>query len=96
MAVWSTPMEPAVAVKRAVAEPEATVTAAGTVSAARLLESNTLAPQGPPAFDKVTVQVEVAPDQRLLGKHDTAATPTPAAAPTLQSPNSRQPLIDPP
>jgi hypothetical protein len=89
-------MEPAVAANCAVAEPEATVTAAGTVSAARLLDSNTPAPPGPAAFDKVTVPVEVAPDRRLLGKHDTAATTTVVAAPTLQYPTSRHPLIDPP
>jgi hypothetical protein len=89
-------MEPAVAVNCAVAEPEATVTAAGTVSAALVLDSDTLAPPDPAAFDKVTVQVEAAPDKRLSGKHDTAATTTAVAPPTLQYPTSRQPLTDPP
>jgi hypothetical protein len=96
MAVWSTPTEPAVAVNSAVADPGATVTAAGTVSAAMLLDSDTLAPPVPAAFDRVTVQVELAPDKRLLGKHDSAATATAVAPPTLQYPSSRHPLIDPP
>ena len=74
MAVWPTPMEPAMAVNCAVAEPEATVTAAGTVRAARLLESETGTTPEPATLDRVTVQVELAPDKRLLGKHDIALT----------------------
>jgi hypothetical protein len=76
-------MVPAVAVNCAVAEPEATVTAAGTVRAARLLESDTGTPPEPAAFDRVTVQVELAPDKRLLGKHDIAFTTVGATKPTL-------------
>jgi hypothetical protein len=76
-------MEPAVAVNRAVAAPEATVTAAGTVSAALVLDSDTLAPPDPAAFDKTTVQVETAPDRRLIGEHDTAATTVGATKPML-------------
>jgi hypothetical protein len=43
-----------------------TVTEAGTVSAAALLDSATVAP---PVFDSVTVQAEVPPDPRLVGLH---------------------------
>ena len=43
-----------------------TVTDAGTVSAAALLDRFTVAP---PVFDTVTVHVELPPDPRLLGLH---------------------------
>jgi hypothetical protein len=76
-------MEPAVAVNCAVAEPEATVTAAGTVSAAGLLESETGTPPEPATFDRVTVQVELAPDKRLSGEHDIAFTIVGATKPML-------------
>jgi hypothetical protein len=46
--------------------PEATVTDAGTVSTAALLDRLTVAP---PVFDTVTVQVELPPDPRLAGLH---------------------------
>ena len=74
MAVWFALMVPAVAVNCPLAEPEATVTVAGTVRAARLLKSDTAAPPEPAAFDRVTVQVELAPDKRLLGAHDNRFT----------------------
>ena len=57
---------PAVAVNVAVVLPDPTVTDAGTVSAAALSDSITVAP---PVFDTVTVQVELAPDPRLAGVH---------------------------
>ena len=55
---------PALAVKVAVVLPDPTVTEAGTVKAAALLDSATVAP---PVFDTVTVQVALAPDPRLVG-----------------------------
>jgi hypothetical protein len=60
---------PAVAVKLPVVEPAATVTEAGTVSAALLSETATevLAAGAPP--DNVTVQVDVAPDAIEAGEH---------------------------
>jgi hypothetical protein len=61
---------PAVAVKFAVVVPAATITEAGTVSAALLEESPTEAPPVSAAEDNVTVQVELAPDVTELGAHD--------------------------
>ena len=55
---------PAVAVNVAVVLEDPTVTEAGTVSVAELLDSVTVAP---PVFDIVTVQVEVAPEARVVG-----------------------------
>ncbi len=43
-----------------------TATVAGTLSAAVLLDSDTVAP---PVFETVTVQVELAPDPKLVGLH---------------------------
>jgi hypothetical protein len=60
---------PAVAVKLAVVAPEATVTEAGTGSAALLDESPTEVPPAAAACDNVTVQVEVAPDTTDFGEH---------------------------
>ena len=57
---------PAVAVNVAVVLPAPTVTEAGTVNAAALLDSVTVAP---PVFDTVTVHVEFPPDPRLAGLH---------------------------
>ena len=57
---------PAVAVNVAVVLPAPTVTEAGTVNAAALLDSVTVAP---PVFDTVNVHVELAPDPRLAGLH---------------------------
>jgi len=63
-------MVPAVAVKVALEEPAATVTEAGTRSAAVLVESDTAAPPEPAVFDNLTAQVDVAPAPRLLDPHD--------------------------
>jgi hypothetical protein len=60
-----------VAVNVAVVLPATTVTEAGTVNAAALLDSVTVAP---PVFDTVTVQVELPPDPRLAGAHVSALT----------------------
>ena len=59
------------AVNVAVVLPAPTVTDAGTVNAAALLDSVTVAP---PVFDTVTVQVELPPDPRLAGAHVSALT----------------------
>ena len=59
------------AVNVAVVLPATTVTEAGTVNAAALLDSVTVAP---PIFDTVTVQVELPPDPRLAGAHVSALT----------------------
>ena len=61
-------MTPAVAVNVAVVAPDATVTEAGTVSAAALLDSDTVPP---PVLLIVTVHVDVPPEFRLVGLHDT-------------------------
>jgi hypothetical protein len=57
---------PAVAKKIAVVFPDPTVTDAGTVKEAALLDSVTVAP---PVFETVTVHVELPPDPRLAGAH---------------------------
>ncbi len=67
-------MVPAVAVKFADVAPDATVTDAGTVSAAALLERDTAIPPEPAACDSVTVQADVPPEPRLAGVHDTRLT----------------------
>lgn len=66
-AVWSEVKVPAVAVRVAVVAAAATVTDAGTLSAALLLERDTEAPPVGAAFDNVTVQVEVVLVFKLLG-----------------------------
>ena len=66
VAVWLLAMVPAVAVKVAVVLAAATVTDAGTVNAAALSDSVTVAP---PVFDTVTVHVALPPDPRLAGVH---------------------------
>jgi len=71
MAVWLLVTEPAVAVKLAVLEPLGTVTEPGTVSAATLLDSVTVTPPDPAAFESVTVHVAVPPGVRLAGAQDT-------------------------
>jgi hypothetical protein len=55
-----------VAVNVAVVLPAPTVTEAGTVSAAALLDSVTVAP---PVFDTVTVHVELTPEPKVVGLH---------------------------
>ena len=72
-AVWSVVMLPAVAVNVAVLDPPATDTVAGTVNSALLLLSATVE-AAPTAFDRVTVQVEVAADPRLVGEQDSRLT----------------------
>ena len=57
---------PAVAVNVAVVLLAPTATVDGTLNPATLLDSVTVAP---PAADTVAVQVEVAPDPRLVGVH---------------------------
>ena len=57
---------PAVAVNVAVVLLAPTATVAGTLNPAALLDRATVAP---PAADTVAVQVEVAPDPRLVGVH---------------------------
>jgi post-segregation antitoxin (ccd killing protein) len=54
------------AVNVAVVLPDPTVTDAGTVNGATLLDSVTVAPL---VFDTVTVHVELAPEPRLVGLH---------------------------
>ena len=61
-------MVPAVAVKVAVAAPDATVTDAGTVSSALLSDTVTVV-AAVATFDNVTVHVLLAPELRLLGEH---------------------------
>ena len=57
---------PAVAVNVAVVLLAPTATVAGTLNPAALLDNATVAP---PAADTVAVQVELAPDPRLVGLH---------------------------
>ncbi|MGD0669123.1 MAG: hypothetical protein ABSB23_16315 [Bryobacteraceae bacterium] len=67
-------MVPAVAVKFAEVAPDATVTEAGTVNADKLLERETAIPPLPAAPDNVTEHVDVSPEFRLFGLHDTWLT----------------------
>ena len=55
-------------------DPEATVTAAGTVNAAALLDRLTVAPPVSAAFDRVTEQVVVPPEIRVVGEQETELT----------------------
>lgn len=57
---------PAVMTKLVVVEPAGTVTERGTVMAGLLIESNTVAPPDGAAAAKVTVQLLVAPDIRVV------------------------------
>jgi hypothetical protein len=83
MAVWSAFRVLTVALNCPVTEPEATVTVDGTASAARLLESETVAPPEPAAFDRLTVQAKMIDVDRLLRKHDTALSTVGATKPML-------------
>ncbi len=74
VAVASLLTVPAVAVKVALEEPEFTVTLPGTLNVPELLERPTESPPLPAAFDKVTVQLEVAAVPRLAGVHDRLLT----------------------
>ena len=71
---------PAVAVKLAVVEPAATVTKAGTVSAELLSETATSEPPEGAAPERVTVQVDIAPEKTVLGEHCNADTVTTGGA----------------
>jgi hypothetical protein len=64
VADWSLVIVPAVAVNVAAVLPAPTVIEAGTVNAAALLDSATVAPT---VFDTVTVHVALPPDPRLAG-----------------------------
>jgi hypothetical protein len=77
VAVWLLPIVPAVAVKVAVVVLDPTVTEAGTVSAAALLDNVTVAP---PVCDTVAVQVALPPDPRLAGLHVTPLNSTGATS----------------
>jgi hypothetical protein len=76
VAVWLLAVAPAVAVKVAVVLLDPTATEAGTVNAATLLHSVTVAP---PVFDTVTVQVALPPEPRLVGLHVRPLSSTGAA-----------------
>lgn len=64
-------MTPTVAVKVFDVAPAATVTEAGTVSNALLLDKETAAPPAGAALDRVTVQEDVALLASVVGLHDT-------------------------
>jgi hypothetical protein len=79
-----------VIVKFADVLPELTVTEAGTTAAALSLESDTTVPAAGAAEVRVTVPVEVAPDNTLTGFRETPKSPnegvttrTPVAVPLL-------------
>ncbi len=65
---------PAVALKFAEVAPDATLTEPGTVNAVTLLDRVTVMPPVPAACESVTVQVDVPPELRLAGLHDTRLT----------------------
>ncbi len=65
---------PATAVNVADADPDATVTEDGTVSAAVLLERVTVTPPDPAACVSVTVQLLAHPEFRLVGEQATRLT----------------------
>ena len=64
-------MVPAVAVKFADEDPAGTITEADTLTIGLLLESDTIAPPAGAGWAKVTVQVEVLDEFRLVGLHAT-------------------------
>jgi hypothetical protein len=74
MAIWSAFKVLTVALNCPVTEPEATVTVDGTANSARFLESETVAPPEPAAFDRLTVQAKLIDVDRSLRKHDTAVS----------------------
>ena len=73
VAVWLPVIVPAAAVKVADVLPDPTTTEAGTVNAATLLDSVTVAP---PVCVTVAVQVALPPDPRLAGLHVTPLSST--------------------
>ena len=81
-ALWVAPrIVPAALWTRAVVDPAATVTAAGTVSEALLLASVTLEPPAGAVCVSVTVQVLTALCPKLVGLHATPDTSTGATRP---------------
>jgi hypothetical protein len=73
-AFWLAVTVPAVAVKLAELVPAATLTEAGTVNAVALLDSVTAIPPAPAGCEIVTTQVDVPPELRLVGLHDSKLT----------------------
>ena len=71
VAAWLLAMTPAVAVNVAVVAAAGTVTDAGTVSKALLLESETSDPPAGAPLESVTVQVDAALLARLVGAQET-------------------------
>src|SRR5690349_8975585 len=71
IAVWFDMTEPAVAVNVALETPAKMDTAVGTVRSEELLESVTVTPPVPATWDNAAVQVDAAPELRVVGKHDT-------------------------
>ncbi|MGO9256250.1 MAG: hypothetical protein ACLQU1_08115 [Bryobacteraceae bacterium] len=69
VAVWLLARVPVVALKLAVVAAAATVTDAGTVSEVLLLDRVTTAPPAGAAWVKVTVQVDVEFEAKVLGEH---------------------------
>jgi hypothetical protein len=65
---------PAVAVNPADVAPDDTLTEAGTVSTALLLERDTAIPPVPAACDRVTVHADVPLALRVVGEQDTWLT----------------------
>jgi hypothetical protein len=68
-AVWLVVHVPAVAVKVAEVDPAGMVTDAATGSVVLLLDRDTTVPPAGAAWANVTVQVDLAPDVKLVGKH---------------------------
>ena len=73
-------MTPARAVKVAVADPAGTVTDAGTLRAAELLDNATTSPPLPAALDSVTVHEVEFPAVRLVGAQASALNDACAAS----------------
>jgi hypothetical protein len=69
IADWLLVITPAVAVKFAAVEAAATVTLAGSVNRTLLDDSETSAPPTEAACERLTVQMELEPELRLLGEH---------------------------
>jgi len=63
-------MAPVETVKLAEFDPCATITSAGTVNAASLLDSVTATPPEPAACDRTTEQTDVSPEVRVAGLHE--------------------------
>jgi hypothetical protein len=83
----------AVDVKFDVVEPAATITEAGTVSDELLSETATAEPPEGAAPESVIVQIDVAPEVRLVGEHCNVDTVT-ASAVTVRDAVLEPPLTD--